>query len=124
MCIRDRHGAVLFQDDIETCVVDPSFKGTATERTLKRLCDTFDIELLWHPGFALQVDEVPTNFRGPTMPSLAREIAGHDEFITAQHIGEAAASVVTDPRRFATRGSPSEVLQELKMLWHCLVKWG
>ena len=57
------------------------------------------------------------------MPSLARRISTGDH-IDAKLIGDAAVALKNDPGSFADRGSYDEVLQELKLLWHVLVRHG
>ncbi|WP_274653274.1 DUF3626 domain-containing protein [Paenibacillus humicola] len=117
------HGAVSLWDDAELLVADPSFKGTDTGRTLERLCRKYSIGLYWHMGFVLSADEVPSDFRGPAMPSLAKRIARHNR-IDACRIGAAAADLSRSPRAWSDLGTAAEVLQELKLLWHVLVRYG
>ena len=100
-----------------------SFVGTHTENILRQLCDTYDIELVYHRGFRLAVDEVPADFRGPRMPQLARRIVGDGEF-DVTHIGEAAASLHNHPETWSDWGTYDETLQHLKQLWHVLVQYG
>jgi hypothetical protein len=108
---------------VEILVADPSFRGTSTEKVLENLAESYKVELLWHCGYGLAVEEVPDNFRGPTMPSLAARIS-HDDYIDARIIGEAAASLKKNPQEWADRGSYEFVLQELKCLWHVCVHFG
>jgi hypothetical protein len=101
------HGEVRLDRDVESLVADPAFHGTTVGATLEKLCTANGIALAWHPGFALLVDKVPLDFRGPTMPSLARRITKRDYFTTSD-LGAATA----------------EGLQEIKLLWHVLVRFG
>ena len=117
------HGEVLLGNEVEALVADPSFKGTETGRILEALCDHNDVALHWHAGFSLAPADVPSDFRGPTMPSLARRVSD-DEPIDAYRIGLAATTLKADPGSFADRGTYAEVLQELKLLWHVLVRYG
>ncbi len=118
------HGEVLLARDVQTLVADPAFRTTSTGRDLQQLCSTHGISLRWHPGYTLDPSAVPTDFRGPTMPALAREVAGSAR-LDAANIGSVAAAVARGQaptlRRF---GSQAEVLQQLKLLWHVLVRWG
>ncbi|WP_431729642.1 DUF3626 domain-containing protein [Verrucosispora sp. TAA-831] len=122
------HGPVTLSRDVCELVVDPSFRGTATGVTLASAADRYGFPLRWHAGFALPVDRVDAGFRGPAIPPLAArvhaEFAGPGEPVTAALIGRAAASVVTDPDRWADRGSSADTLQHLKQLWHVLVRFG
>lgn len=117
------HGELRLDRDVEIVVVDPAFRGTQTGAALEAIGERYQIQCCWHAGFALAAAEVPTDFRGPAMPSLAARIAGAGR-VDAAAIGRAAAQVVRDPSAWADRGSPAEVLQELKLLWHVLVRFG
>ena len=57
------------------------------------------------------------------MPSLARRIAPAG-MVNVAKIGEAALELKLDPTRWSDRGTYDEVLQELKLLWHVLVRCG
>ncbi|MBC8069638.1 MAG: DUF3626 domain-containing protein [Deltaproteobacteria bacterium] len=117
------HGDVLLDQDVDALVADPSFRGTETGCVLDELCRRYDVALHWHPGFLLSCDEVPRDFRGPTMPSLAQRIA-RSGIIDASTIGDAVSDLRADPGAWTDRGDLDEVLQELKLLWHVLVKYG
>ena len=69
------HGNISLEKDVDILVADPSFKGTKIGKTLDNLCKTYGIQLHWHHGFSLKAEEVPANFRGASMPSLAKRIA-------------------------------------------------
>jgi hypothetical protein len=117
------HGDILLSNDIEVLVADPSFKGTHTGRILEQICSKYSIELFWHMGFTLSVDEVPEDFRGPAMPSMAKRIAKKNKYIHASIIGSAAFDYKKNPSSWENT-SKIGVLQELKYLWHVLVKFG
>ncbi|MEK4143223.1 MULTISPECIES: DUF3626 domain-containing protein [Paenibacillus] len=117
------HGNIRLKEDVEILVADPSFKGTPTGQVLEQICLQYAIQLYWHMGFAMWVDEVPSDFRGPTMPSLAKRIAHHG-YIDTSMIGSAAMHLKHDPAAWRDRGTEKEVLQELKLLWHVLVRYG
>ncbi len=116
-------GEISFEHDVDVLVADPCFRGTAIGYVMAELCQRYDIAQYWHCGFMLNPSEVPRNFRGPTMPSLAQRVA-RDGIVDAKAIGDAAASVIGDPDAWADRGTASHVGQELKWLWHCLLKLG
>jgi hypothetical protein len=117
------HGEVRLQDDVDILVADPSFKGTSTGRDLEALCGRYEISCYWHCGFRLSAARVPADFRGPTMPSLAERIAT-DGFVDAAAIGRTALELKRDPSAWADRGNYAAVLQELKLMWHVLVRFG
>lgn len=117
------HGDIFLKEDVKMLVADPSFKGTHIGRILEQICLKYSIDLYWHMGFTLLVDEVPMNFRGPSMPSLAKRIA-QSHFIDANMIGSAAMDLKRNPSNWSDRGTYNEVLQQLKLLWHVLVRYG
>lgn len=117
------HGDISLKEDVEVLVADPSFKETFIGTTLEKLCLKYSIELYWHRGFVLKVDEVPFDFRGPSMPSLAKRIS-QNNCINASVIGCAVMDLHRNPQNWKVRGSFKEVLQELKLLWHVLVRYG
>jgi len=117
------HGPVRLLEDVDVLVADPSFRDVDVGQTLNRVCERHGIALRWHGGFALASSEVPADFRGPTMPSLAERVAV-DGVVDAAAIGRAAADLVRAPGGWADRGDHSAVLQELKLLWHVLVRFG
>jgi hypothetical protein len=116
------HGDVRLQD-VDALVADPSFRQTDTGRVLGELCTHHNIALHWHPGFLLSCDDVPPDFRGPTMPSVARRIA-RSGVVDARAIGAAVTDLRARPSTWSDRGTPDEVLQELKLIWHVLLKYG
>lgn len=117
------HGDIRLEEDVVELVADPSFRGTSIGRTLQRLCERYRIALFWHRGFVLAADEVPMDFRGPSMPSLARRIA-RDGDVSAYAIGRAARELSLHPEAWKDRGDAAAVLQQLKLLWHVLVRYG
>jgi hypothetical protein len=117
------HGDVLLNQDVDAVVADPSFQGTDTGRVLRALCQRYELALHWHPGSQLSCDEVPRDFRGPTMPSLAEQVA-RSGWIDASAIGAAVRDLHANPDAWRDRGSYDDVLEELKLLWHVLVKHG
>ena len=117
------HGDVSLDKDIAMLVADPSFKGTDLGLTLSNICDKYDIELQYHDGFSLHTAQIPSDFRGPTMPSLASRIA-IDDRVDAHAIGVAMRDLYHSPQHWRERGNRAQVAHELKLLWHVLVKYG
>jgi hypothetical protein len=122
------HGEIQLATDAEAIVVDPSFRGTPTEASLRAIDERFSLPIVFHAGFELAVDEVPDDFRGPAMPPLARRVdSAFNEgrgVIDAAVIGRAAATVHQSPEIWLDRGTLTETLQHLKQLWHVLVQFG
>ncbi|MGO4542150.1 DUF3626 domain-containing protein [Paenibacillus sp. 2TAB19] len=117
------HGDISLETDVEILIVDPSFQGTDVGRTLEKLCSKYSIELHWHKGFSIEADDVPSDFRGPTMPSLAKRIAKKNR-IDTRIVGAAVNDLKRNPELWSDRGTYEEVLQELKFMWHVLVRFG
>lgn len=117
------HGQISLKDDVEVLVADPSFKEKKIGHVMNDICRKYSIDLYWHSGFSLSPEEVPSDFRGPAMPSLAERIAVNNR-INASVIGSAVMDLHRNPQDWLDRGSFKEVLQELKLLWHVLVKYG
>jgi len=121
-------GDVSLGEDVEMLVADPSFEDTPTEGVLGAVAERYALKLVWHPGFELEVDAVPADFRGPAMPVLARRL--RDGFVdgrsrlNAAALGRAATSVHREPARWLDWASPADALQHLKQLWHVLVRFG
>ncbi|MEV4466406.1 DUF3626 domain-containing protein [Micromonospora echinofusca] len=122
------HGELSLARDVEAMVVDPSFRGTEAGEILATLARRLGFALHWHAGFALPVDRIDADFRGPAIPPLAArvhaEFARPGELVDAALIGRAAASVVREPSRWADHGPTHVTLQHLKQLWHVLVRFG
>ncbi|MEH7387811.1 DUF3626 domain-containing protein [Bacillus sp. JJ1521] len=117
------HGDISLKEDVNLLVADPSFKNTHIGRILEQLCLKYSIQLYWNKGFVLMIDEVPQDFRGPSMRSLAKRI-GQNNVIDASIIGTAVMELERNPESWSERGDYKEVLQELKLLWHVLVRYG
>jgi hypothetical protein len=117
------HGEIRLDRDVEALVSDPSFHKTETGKVLDEICSLHGIKHYCHRGFRLSVNDVPDNFRGPHMRSLAERIA-LDGFIDASLIGEAVMDLHSNPDGWRDRGEKGTIMQELKLLWHCLVKYG
>lgn len=113
------HGTV-FLEDAEALVADPSFQGTPTGSALEAIAARHGLALSWHEGFELEAHEVPSEFRGPAIPPLARRLAERwGGPVDAALVGRGAASLVREPHLW-----PEGTWQHLKQLWHVLVAFG
>jgi hypothetical protein len=112
------HGGVTLAEDVTAVVADPCFRGTPVEAHLRAL----GVPLRWAPGFALRYDAFPADLKGPRIPPLVRALASvyGCETIDAALVGRAAH----EPETWASFGSPAEVQQLLKYVWHILVVRG
>ena len=57
------------------------------------------------------------------MPSLAERIA-KERMLDVSMIGDAVVDLYAHPGAWSDRGTVEDVLQELKLLWHVLVRCG
>ena len=118
------HGPVMLNRDVDILVGDPAFAGTRIGQRLNDLADKYGIELQWHCGFRLPNRDVPDDFRGPAIPSLAQHIAGMDGFVDAEVIGRAAASLHHNREQWRELGDYLDVLRTFRQLWHVVVHFG
>ncbi len=117
------HGGVDLAEDVEAIVLDPSFRGSDVERNLATAAERHGFELAWHLGSELAVADVPDDFRGPTMPALARRVAGASGVVHARAIGIIAGEhSYEDPTPLGDQ--PESTMQQLKYLWHTLLAYG
>lgn len=117
------HGGVSLEADVESVVLDPSFRDTTIEEDLRGAAERYGLSLTWHSGSELHFDQVPEGFRGPTMPEVARQVARPDGIVDAHAIGVRAASTVfAEPT--AMGDDHESDLQQLKYLWHTLLAHG
>ena len=117
------HGGIDLTVDVQAVVLDPSFVGTDVEHDLAAAAERHGFELRWHRGSELAVDDVPVDFRGPTMPDLARRVARADAVVDARAIGTAARRIRAG-RPLPGGDPPESELQQLKYLWHTLLAHG
>lgn len=117
------HGDISLKDDVEALVADSSFKGTNIGNILEKLCQTYFIKLYWRKGYRMKVENVPSDFRGPKMPVLAKRIA-QNKVIDANIIGTAVKDLYLKPEQWSDYGTKKDILQQLKLLWHVLVRYG
>lgn len=122
------HGPVDLAVDAEALVLDPSFRGTPDGDLLTGLAARLGIGLEWHAGFELTAAEVGPDFRGPAIPPLAadlcRRYAGPRATFDAELVGRAAADMLRHPQAWSAHGTPDDLLQYVKQLWHTLVHTG
>lgn len=112
------HGPIDLEHDVDTLVADPSFRS---HPGFEELCLRYHIELRWHGGFRMAAAEVPSDFRGPAMQSLAARLGAE---LDPRKLGLAAQSLRESPSDWSDRGTPEQVLQEIKRLWHVLLRYG
>ena len=117
------HGDISLDADADILVIDPAFRGTIVGELLERMCSAYSIESFWHMGFSLPFEDVPSDFRGPQMPSFAEHVAKNG-LVDANTIGAAAMALRRNPAAWSSWGEPRKVRGLLKYLWHVLVRYG
>lgn len=117
------HGPIRLQEDVAALVVDGSFQGQAIEIHMRRLCEKYDIALEWHGGLQVNIHQIPSDFRGETVLKLGRRVA-EDGHIHTALLGRLAKQLREKPTIWADLGTPDTLLQQIKYLWHILVRYG
>jgi hypothetical protein len=117
------HGEISLKEDVNELVADACFRDTEVEKELEVLCKKFDISLSWQAGFSITPQLIPTDFRGENMQKLAREITESGD-LTAYEIGLASKNALQNPTSWEKWGTPIEIQQKLKYLWHALMLFG
>ncbi|WP_394130544.1 DUF3626 domain-containing protein [Shewanella maritima] len=117
------HGDISLDTDIDLLVADPHFKETPIASLLNQIAQQYRIRLCYHSGYQMLASEVPNNFRGASMPSLAQKLACNGK-VTPLQLGQAAQALVSQTSSWSERGAHEKSLQQLKLLWHVLVKYG
>jgi len=102
------HGPVVLDIDVESLVLDPSYRDTAVEQQ----ADKLPVDIEWHSGFKLDVRKVKDNpdYRGESCVNLANKLA-RDGLLTPRILGDAINASLWDSN-------------ELKKLWHYVAKFG
>ena len=102
------HGPLRLGLDVEALVLDPSFRGTATEDQARRL----PLALEWHAGFRLESEACDrlVAYRGEEVAELALRLTGAEP-LTPSRMGVERAREIHDP-------------QLLKKVWHGLARFG
>ncbi|PWI76960.1 hypothetical protein PCL_04154 [Purpureocillium lilacinum] len=116
------HGDICLDRDVEALIADGSFADGDTGQILKAIGERFGFPVRFNRGFQLPVESIPPDFRGPCMPSLAARVT--TTRVDARAIGTAAQGLFDNRDQWRDRGTYEEILQELKLLWHVLVKYG
>lgn len=102
------HGGVDLVRDMEALVLDASYRGTPVEAAARLL----PVPVEWHPGYRLTVAQLHrhADYRGREYMDLGARMA-EDGRVDPRIIGDAART-----GRYE--------LQDLKMVWHTLARFG
>lgn len=117
------HGGVDLAQDVDSVILDPSFRRTDVHRDVELAADRYGFDVGWNEGSELNPEAIVPEFRGGDMLPLARGIVRPDGLVDAASVGRALASLpFTAPTLFGdAEDSP---LQRYKKLWHCCLKFG
>ncbi|MGC9539531.1 DUF3626 domain-containing protein [Streptomyces sp. UG1] len=102
------HGGVVLARDVEALVLDAGYRGTPVEAAARLL----PCPVAWHPGYRLTVPELRrhADYRGQEYVDLGARIAEGGR-VDPRVIGDAART-------------GRHELQDLKMVWHTLARFG
>jgi hypothetical protein len=102
------HGPIHLPSDVEALVLDPSHKGTETER----LAAALNCPIEWHEGFRLHTSVLAANanYRSAEHAALAQSLV-EDGVLSARIIGDASRTGRFDD-------------QALKKVWHYVAMFG
>lgn len=102
------HGGITVPGDVEALVIDPAYRDTIGVTSAV----TRGIPVEHHGGYALDVETLTeqVKYRGPEIAEAARRL-GIDGPVTPPDLARARRSGTIDP-------------QMLKLLWHCLARYG
>lgn len=102
------HGGVDLARHVEALVLDASYRNTSVEAAARLL----PVPVEWHPGYRITVAALHrhADYRGQQYADLGASIA-EGGLVDPRIIGDAARS-----GRYA--------LQDLKMVWHTLARFG
>ncbi|MFC3188527.1 DUF3626 domain-containing protein [Shewanella intestini] len=117
------HDDVSLEEDICALVVDPCYQNTPMDETLQALANQYDITLYYHQGYQMDAAHTPNNFRGACMPALAKQVA-RQGVMTPFNLGVATLRCTEELASWQQRDMQQQQLQQLKLLWHVLVKFG
>ncbi len=117
------HGGIDLARDVESIVLDPSFRQSDIERHMEAAATRYGFLVDWNEGSEVRPEEIDPEFRGSDIQLLARRAARPDGIVDAAAIGRALADFpFTAP---SPSGDPEESpLQKYKKLWHCCLKYG
>lgn len=123
------HAPVRLAGDVEALVLDESFRGSTVEQVAGAAATSCGFALEWAPARSLDPDALDPAFRTELTPRLAREVharlARPGQPLDAELVGRAAQEVVRSRGEgWQAYGDVGQTLQEVKYLWHHLVRFG
>ncbi|SME99839.1 DUF3626 domain-containing protein [Pseudobacteriovorax antillogorgiicola] len=116
------HCDIDIKTDVLAIVCDRSFQYSESAPLLDLFSQQFNIDLFWHKGFQLPIDQIPDNFRGNAMPTLARKITKGS--LSARDFGWISREHRLSKDEVIRDFGAYDPLQSIKYLWHILVRFG
>lgn len=114
------HADILLKNDVAFLVADTAYQDTPIETSFKKLCEKYQIELLWRQGFELTIEAAIANFRGTEIPNMVAQVALNNKINVAVLI-ETEKRLTKDLKN---KENLNAQLQQLKYLYHTLVQFG
>lgn len=114
------HTEISLSKDIDYLVADTAYRHTPYENLFHQISEAYSIALIWNKGRELAIKDIPNNFRGPQIPSIAKAITSENKIN--------AYTLALAERKYKEEIGDEKALQDanqqLKYLWHTLVKYG
>ena len=117
------HSEVDLSRDIESLHIDQSLKATKSGKTLVQLAQKHQIPIIWISELFIRARDVPRDFRGPKMIELTEKIAINGR-INPAVLEEAYRNAKEDREYWNDWESYDNFQQQLKLMWHILVRFG
>lgn len=104
-------------------VCDSSFKNTKFEEKIIGLGKKNSLKHSWYPGFQIKIEDIPDNFRGPFSSEFAK-IISTSGYLNSISLADFEKNYFDNEAYWKQEYPDKNLLQELKYLWHILVKFG
>lgn len=114
------HADINLNKDVAILVADTAYQDTPIERSFKKLCEKYQIALLWRQGLELPIEAAVANFRGTQIPNLVHQFTVNDSI----NVAVLAAIEKRLTKDLKNKEKLNAQLQQLKYLYHTLVQFG
>ena len=117
------HGGLDLRRDVAAVVLDPSFRGSTSEKAIAEAASQYGFALAWNEGSEMDPLDIDPQFRGAEMCELAHRTARPDGLVDAASIGRMLDDLPFTPPSVSGDAEESP-RQRYKKLWHCCLKFG
>lgn len=114
------HADINLEKDVAILVADSAYQNTPIERSFKKLCEKYQIALLWRQGLELTMEAAMANFRGTKIPDIVHHYTINDNI----NVAMLAAIEKQLTKELKNKAALNIQLQQLKYLYHTLVQFG